>query len=117
MTRIGRLRPNRSGRMMHASTGRSGHVCLAILVLVLATRPAAADTYPRQPGVDAQHYAFRLTLRDDTDEISGEATTDLRFVRVGVTEVTLDLASAAGGKGMTVAAVTANGTAVKYAHA
>jgi aminopeptidase N len=102
--------------MRHESIGRAGHVCRAIVVLVLAARPAAADTYPRQPGVDAQHYTFRLTLRDDTDEIAGEATTDLRIVRDGVTEFTLDLASAAGGKGMTVAAVTSNGATVKYVH-
>ena len=43
------------------------------LGLPLCMPPVLADQYPRQPGVDAQHYIFRLTLRDDTDEISGEA--------------------------------------------
>ena len=29
-----------------------------------------ADTYPRQPGIDAQHYAVRLTLlTSDSNEI------------------------------------------------
>jgi aminopeptidase N len=91
-------------------------VILAILGPGVSAPPAAADTYPRQSGVDAVHYTFRLTLRDDTDEISGEATADLRFVRDGVAEVALDLASAANGKGMTVAEVTAGGEPVAYTH-
>lgn len=90
---------------------------LAVAWALLGPGPAPADTYPRQPGVDAVHYVFRLTLRDDTDEIAGEATADLRFVRDGVAEVALDLATAAGGKGMTVTGVTAGGAPVKSAHA
>src|SRR5215472_9655206 len=54
---------------------------------------ARADTYPRQPGVDALHYVFRVTLRDDSDEIAGEATAAVRFVKEGLTEFALDLAS------------------------
>ncbi len=61
----------------------------------------AGDTYPRQTGIDAQHYIFRLTLSDDTDEIAGEASVEFRFVKDNVVEVALDLA-----KGMTVTAVT-----------
>jgi hypothetical protein len=34
-----------------------------------------ADTYPRQPGIDARHYAVRLTLlTSDSNEIQAEAT-------------------------------------------
>lgn len=76
-----------------------------------------ADSYPRQPGVDAQHYVFRVALNDETDEITGDATIDLRFVQEGVAQVALDLASAANGKGMTVAEVTASGAKVRYTHA
>ena len=50
----------------------------AVAVLGLAV-PALADNYPRQPGVDAIHYSFRLTLSDDTDEVVGESTAELRF--------------------------------------
>src|SRR5262245_33075919 len=89
---------------------------LALLSLGLFAPPAAADTYPRQPGVDAVHYVFRLTLSDDTDEIAGEATAELRFARDGVSEAALDLASAANGKGMIVAEVTAGGKPVKFTH-
>src|SRR4051794_27130073 len=53
-----------------------------------------ADTYPRQPGIDVQHYVFRVTLSDDTDEIEGETTVTVRFVQEGVTQFSLDLGSA-----------------------
>jgi aminopeptidase N len=89
---------------------------LVLLGLALSARPAVADNYPRQPGVDVIHYVFRLTLNDDSDEIRGEATNEFRFVRDGVAEVALDLASAANGKGMTVAEVTAGGKPVKFTH-
>jgi aminopeptidase N len=76
-----------------------------------------ADTYPRQAGVDAQHYVFRIALHDDSDEISGEATADLLFTRDGVTEFSLDLASAANGGGMTVTKVTGSGgEALPFTH-
>jgi aminopeptidase N len=87
------------------------------LCLVLALGlPTLADTYPRQPGIDALHYAFRLTLSDETDEIVGEATMDLRFIKDGLTEFTLDLTSVVDGKGMLVSEVTSGGAAVKYTH-
>src|SRR3954447_26389522 len=53
-----------------------------------------ADTYPRQPGIDVQHYVFRVTLSDDSDEIAGEATITVRFVQDGATQVAFDLGSA-----------------------
>ena len=75
-----------------------------------------ADTYPRQPGVDVQHYVFRVTLSDENDEIAGETTVAVRFVKDGLREFWLDLASAANGKGMTVSEVTSAGAAAPYNH-
>ena len=87
-------------------------------LLVLAVRACAlADNYPRQPGVDAQHYIFRVTLSDATDEISAESTAVLRFVQQGVAQVALDLASPKDGKGMQVTAVTMDGVPVRFTHA
>ncbi|MGW8266415.1 MAG: hypothetical protein ACWGSQ_08610, partial [Longimicrobiales bacterium] len=66
------------------------------------------DTYPRQPGIDVEHYRFRVTLRDDTERITGEADVSIRFVQAGVRELALDLTSlsrGAGGNGMTVSEV------------
>src|SRR5438132_364600 len=93
-----------------------GTALAAVLGLAWSAPPAAADNYPRQTAVDAIHYVFRLTLNDDTDEIVGETTAELRFTRAGVTEAALDLASAANGKGMTVSAVTADGKSVTFGH-
>src|SRR6188508_1293423 len=78
-----------------------------VAALLLLPGLAAADTYPRQAGVDAIHYVFRLTLADTTDVITGRVTVTVKFVTDGVREVQLDLTSAAGGKGMTVQAVDA----------
>ena len=65
----------------------------------------------------SQHYVFRVTLSDDSDEIAGETTVDVRFVKDGVAEFRLDLASPADGKGMTVAEVASAGDApVHYTH-
>ena len=75
------------------------------LLPLLLLPSALADTYPRQPGIDVQHYSFHLSLSDETDEIVGEASVTLRLLQPGVTEFALDLASPANGKGMTVSEV------------
>ena len=62
--------------------------------LAAASIRAAADTYPRQPGVDAQHYAFNLTLlTSDSNEIAGDATVRLRVVTPETREAVLDFAT------------------------
>jgi len=89
---------------------------IAALALIAWAAPAVADTYPRQPGVDAWHYVFRLELSDTSPDIIGEATVDLLFTKDGVSRVALDLASAANGKGMTVSEVTTGAARVQYVH-
>jgi len=54
------------------------------LAVVLDASPSAADIYPRQPGVNALHYVFRLTLADGSREIAGKTTAMFRFERDGV---------------------------------
>jgi aminopeptidase N len=89
----------------------------ALATAILVTPAAArADTYPRQPGVDIRHYTFKLDISDTSTEIAGEASVDVRFTRAGITAVALDLASAAGGKGMMVRSVTSHGTPAAFAH-
>ena len=88
---------------------------LAALALAWAAS-AAGDTYPRQPGVDVQHYTFKVCLRDEVDEVDGEATVAVRFVAGDVATLTLDLASAGGGKGMTVESVASSGKAAGFKH-
>jgi len=91
---------------------------LAISIAVLlAAVPARADTYPRQPGVDAVHYVFRLTVGDESNRIAGETTMTFR-VTGRVAELWLDLASATpDGKGMSVTAVTVAGAPAAFTHA
>lgn len=88
---------------------------LFALLVGIGAHAAHADTYPRQPGVDALHYVFRLSFNDANDEIAGETTVTLKLA-AGVSEVFLDLISAAGGKGMTVASVTVGGKPVEFVH-
>jgi aminopeptidase N len=90
--------------------------CTVLCALAFVARDAGADTYPRQPGIDALHYVFRLRIADSSNEISGEATATLRTTRADVPEVFLDLASPRDGKGMTVSAVTAVRQPVAHTH-
>lgn len=62
------------------------------------------------------HYVFRVNIAESGDEITGEATADIRFLREGVQTVSLDLASVAGGKGMTVSSVKSKGAIVGFTH-
>jgi len=89
-----------------------------IVLALLFSVPLGADTYPRQPGVDAQHYVFRLTLlTSDSNQIQGEAAVTLRITRDDVRDVWLDFTSATtGGKGMTVSTVTVAGQSVAFTH-
>src|SRR5688572_11540907 len=80
------------------------------------TAVAFGDTYPRQPGVDAIHYVFRLAIDDGSDRIEGDATVRFKLA-AGVGEVFLDLTSVAAGKGMTVSAVSVGGRTVAFTHA
>ena len=88
----------------------------AALLCVAWTASLSADTYPRQPEVDAIHYAFSLELGDGSPEIAGSAAIEIRFVKDGVTSFELDLASPADGKGMTVSEVTSSAGAVAFTH-
>jgi aminopeptidase N len=78
------------------------------------------DTYPRNPDLDVQHYAFRLTLSDTTDEIAGETTVDARLAAAGVSSFALDLLGpppTSTGTGMRVDAVTAGTSPLEFRHA
>jgi aminopeptidase N len=86
------------------------------VALAMLAPLAIADNYPRQRGIDVQHYVFRVTLSDESDEITGETTVSIRFLKAGLARFTLDLAAPAGGKGMTVTDVTSAGEPLKYSH-
>ena len=94
---------------------------LAALTLAASLLSTAldADTYPRNPDADVLHYRFDLVLSDESDEIRGETSVDVRFVRSGVTTFELDLVGTKPGAstGMTVAGVSSEQTALAYQHA
>ena len=87
-------------------------------IMALFAIPLWADTYPRQPAVDAQHYVFRITLlTGDSDEIQSEATVTLRVLDSKLRKLFLDLTSVTpDGKGMKVAGVTSAGEPVAFTH-
>jgi aminopeptidase N len=87
-------------------------ITTAVLLRAVAS---GADTYPRQPAVDAIHYVFRLSLDDSSDRIAGQTTVTVKL-RESVAEVFLDLTSETSGKGMTVSAVTIGGKPVAFTH-
>ena len=84
------------------------HWRLGALLLVL-TATLNADTYPRQAGVDALHYVFRLGLTDQSSEITGETTMTVKFLRDAVADLNLDLTSLSVASGMTVQSVRRGG--------
>ncbi len=99
------------------ATATSAIARLALLLFAAPETPR--DTYPKNPGIDALNYAFRIEVTDTSDAIAGELTMDLRFVATGVRAVRLDLANAdasRAGQGMRVLAVTFNGDSVRFTH-
>jgi aminopeptidase N len=102
----------------HSIAALKTSVLLLAIALTRSPAPLLADTYPRQPAVDAEHYVFRLTLlTTDSNEIEGEATVCLHVASAGAREALLDLTSRLpDGKGMTVTRVTSNGQPVSFTH-
>jgi aminopeptidase N len=84
---------------------------LVLIASLLCATFLHADTYPRQPGIHAKNYVFRLSLTDESDEIAGDATVEFEFLKDGVTDIALDLASP-----MTVTGVSSDGADVRFTH-
>ena len=80
---------------------------------------ATTDPYPKNPNIDALNYRFEVELSDETDEILGKMTMDVRFLTDSILHLRLDLinrSAALENKGMQVTAVESNGQAVMYQH-
>ena len=63
---------------------------MAVLVIVGAIG-VSADTYPRQPGVAIDRYAFAITFSDTNNDIQMAETVDLRATAAGLSAVDFDL--------------------------
>ncbi len=86
---------------------------------LLLTINGHCDNYPKNSGIDIQHYRFKLSLSDKNDSIRAEATVMLMFKLASVQTVRLDLTNASNelqGKGMTVASVTSGGNSFFFSH-
>ena len=81
-------------------------------------RPGATIDIERpRAGIDIEAYRFELTLRDDSDRITGRATVIFRFTADGVAELPLDLIGMRpDGQGMEVTGVTAAESVLEYRH-
>jgi aminopeptidase N len=85
------------------------------VLLAIANPNVRCDTYPRQPSLRVDHYTFRISLSDSTNEIEGQATVELHFVASGVQRIDLDLVQKQpDGKGMSVSSVTSRGQPLRY---
>ena len=63
---------------------------LATLMSLAAAPSVAFDTYPKNPGINALNYAFRIELSDTTNAIVSEIALDLRFLAPNVRSVRLN---------------------------
>lgn len=77
------------------------------------------DLYPKNARIDALHYRFEFELSDDTDEIQGRATVDVRFLAEGIKTLRLDFikqSSALENKGMSITKIESGGKPTAYQH-
>ena len=84
------------------------------LFAVLLFSGSGLFAQPYNPTIDVQHYNFLLDLNDSNNIIRGVATINLQFTQT-TTEFDLDLTKKSDdGKGMTVTAVSENGTKLSF---
>lgn len=77
------------------------------------------DPYPKNPDIDAINYRFEFEFSDETNEIQGKTTMDVRFLRDSIEHLRLDLINkidAPRSKGMTVRSVASAGKSVTFQH-
>ncbi|MDX1636912.1 MAG: M1 family metallopeptidase [Balneolaceae bacterium] len=78
-----------------------------------------ADDYPRNHGIDIQHYTFSLALSDTSDTIVGETTVTVSFKKNGIQQFRLDLinsSKARDGRGMVVRSVKSGERVLQFTH-
>ncbi|MCB9276212.1 MAG: M1 family metallopeptidase [Lewinellaceae bacterium] len=93
------------------------HTLLFTAFALSATLLPAQHSIPRLEQLDVLHYTFQLELSDETDEIKGVASIDIRFLQPQAS-FTLDLVGKTEGaeKGMAVSSVTETGENLRFEH-
>ncbi|MEP1094756.1 MAG: M1 family metallopeptidase [Cyclobacteriaceae bacterium] len=97
------------------------HIVIWLLLIIIGNQKVLSftDPYPKNPKIDAINYTFEFELSDNTDEIFGRTTVDVRFLTDGIETLRLDLTKKSidlENKGMSVSAVESNGEPVNYKH-
>lgn len=91
---------------------------LLLLTFVFTSCTASVQSQPTVPdaSIDVVHYAFNLTLSDDTDEIEGQASVEVRFLEDDLSAFQLDLVGGDGTEGMHVTSVTQGDAPMTFTH-
>ena len=95
-------------------------VIVLAVIFSCAVLDCKADSYPRNPAIDIQHYRFEIGLSDSSDMVYGKAFITLVFKKSDSRQVRLDLISKTeklAGKGMVVSAVLYDEGIPSYTHA
>ena len=89
------------------------------LTLFLLPKIVLADDYPVNKNIDIKHYAFGLTLSDESDEILGNAQIRILFKKAGIQSFRLDLINKTierQGKGMQIDSLKVGNIPVLFTH-
>ena len=92
---------------------------LGWILLLQCCSHVLADKYPKNTGIDIQHYSFSVTLSDDSDRIEVESKISLRFKSDKINTLRLDLmnkSASSGDRGMVVTSVRSGDNELKFTH-
>ncbi|MFC2166962.1 M1 family metallopeptidase [Acidobacteriota bacterium] len=95
------------------------NVPVLFFALLFVLTSASADFYPKNPHIDVQSYVFKVKLRDDTDDIQCQAVLEVKFLKEGIEEFSLDLVDREpreDGKGMVITGISKNGKELTFTH-
>jgi aminopeptidase N len=84
------------------------------LTVALVSATLAAKAQVPGSSIDVQHYTFALQLNDENNNIKGQATVDVKFIKDAVS-FNLDLVKRnAAGKGMLISEISEKGKKLKF---
>lgn len=94
-------------------------IILPLLVFFQTAGDLFTDDYPKNHGIDIQHYSFSLTLSDKSNTIEGTTTITVAIKEDSLQQMQLDLINRSeefDGKGMLVKSVYTQGKELKFIH-
>lgn len=94
---------------------RSAYLVFVFSFLLTAGFVSAQGHEERLREIDVQHYDLNIAINDSTDNIQGDASVTVKFLKE-VDTLRLDLTAVEEGKGMRVMKVTSNKKELKFSH-